>query len=192
MVIREIKKNEMNKLLELYTHLHRKDAPLPEESKLLSIWEEITTNPRLYYFVLEHDNELISSCTLSIIPNLTRGGRPYGLIENVVTHANYRRRGFGSSILKYALEVAWKNQCFCPHRVEDDLRTCSNAHLLGCNKKAREGSPNVQNVCQVANTHWNHHVRYSLHYPICCPSAHDHDQPSDPPEFPSVFRDLDK
>ena len=112
MVIREIKKNEMNKLLELYTHLHRKDAPLPEESKLLSIWEEITTNPRLYYFVLEHDNELISSCTLSIIPNLTRGGRPYGLIENVVTHANYRRRGFGSSILKYALEVAWKNQCY--------------------------------------------------------------------------------
>lgn len=112
MPIREIKKNEMSKLLELYTHLHRKDAPLPEKSKLLSIWEEIITNPRLYYFVLEHDNKLISSCTLSIIPNLTRGGRPYGLIENVVTHADFRRRGFGSSILQHALKVAWKSQCY--------------------------------------------------------------------------------
>ena len=112
MVIREIKKIEIDKLLNLYTHLHRKDVPLPEKSKLISIWEEITANPRLHYFVLEIDNELVSSCTLSIIPNLTRGGRPYGLIENVVTHAEYRRRGFGTSILQHALEVAWEHKCY--------------------------------------------------------------------------------
>lgn len=112
MVIRDIKNNEMGKLLKLYTHLHRKDTPLPKKSKLVSIWEEITANPRLHYFVLEHDNEVVSSCTLSVIPNLTRGGRPYGLIENVVTHAEYRRRGFGTAILQYALEVAWENKCY--------------------------------------------------------------------------------
>jgi len=112
MAIRDIKKNEMSKLLKLYTHLHRKDAPLPEKSKLESIWEEITTSPLLHYFVLELDKELVSSCTLSVIPNLTRGGRPYGLIENVVTHAEYRRRGFGTSILQYALEIAWENKCY--------------------------------------------------------------------------------
>ena len=99
MVIREIKKNEIDKLLNLYTHLHRKDVPLPEKSKLISIWEEITANPRLHYFVLEIDNELVSSCTLSIIPN-------------VVTHAEYRRRGFGTSILQHALEVAWEHKCY--------------------------------------------------------------------------------
>ncbi|KKM93232.1 hypothetical protein LCGC14_1210490, partial [marine sediment metagenome] len=81
----------MSKLLELYTHLHRKDAPLPEKSKLESIWEEITANPLLHYFVVEHNNKIVSSCSLSVIPNLTRGGRPYGLIENVVTHTEYRR-----------------------------------------------------------------------------------------------------
>ena len=102
----------MIELLNLYTHLHREDAPLPEKSTLLSIWEEITTNPLLHYFVLEHDDKIVASCTLTIIPNLTRGGRPYGLIENVVTHANYRRRGFGTSILKYSLEIAWKNKCY--------------------------------------------------------------------------------
>lgn len=112
MAIRDIKKNEMSKLLKLYSHLHRKDAPLPEKSKLESIWKEITTSPLLHYFVLELDKEFVSSCTLSVIPNLTRGGRPYGLIENVVTHAEYRRRGFGTSILQYALEVAWENKCY--------------------------------------------------------------------------------
>jgi len=61
MAIRDIKKNEMSKLLKLYTHLHRKDAPLPEKSKLESIWEEITTSPLLHYFVLELDKELVSS-----------------------------------------------------------------------------------------------------------------------------------
>ncbi|MHA2473014.1 MAG: GNAT family N-acetyltransferase [Promethearchaeota archaeon] len=112
MIIRDIKRNEMGKLLKLYTHLHREDAPSPEKSKLESIWNEITGNPLLHYFVVEFDNELVTSCTLSVIPNLTRGGRPYGLIENVVTHTDYRRRGFGISILQFALEVAWKNNCY--------------------------------------------------------------------------------
>ena len=112
MGIRDIKKNELSKLLKLYTHLHRKDAPLPEKSQLASIWKEITTIPLLHYIVLEHDNEFVSSCTLSIIPNLTRGGRPYGFIENVVTHGEYRRRGFGISILQHALEVAWEQKCY--------------------------------------------------------------------------------
>ncbi|MHA2280647.1 MAG: GNAT family N-acetyltransferase [Promethearchaeota archaeon] len=112
MIIRDIKEDEMNKLLNLYTHLHRKDAPLPEKSKLESIWKEITENPLLHYYVLEHDNEIVSSCTLSVIPNLTRGGRPYGLIENVVTHVDYRRRGFGIAVLQYALKIAWKKKCY--------------------------------------------------------------------------------
>ena len=112
MSVRNIKKNEMDKLLSLYTHLHRQDAPLPEKSKLESIWKEISENPLLHYFVLEAGNEIVSSCTLAVIPNLTRGGRPYGLIENVVTHSKYRRRGFGTSILQYALEVAWENECY--------------------------------------------------------------------------------
>lgn len=51
---------------------------------------------------------LVSSCTLAIVPNLSRGGRSYGAIENVVTHTSYRRLGFGRRALAHALDVAWQ------------------------------------------------------------------------------------
>ncbi|MFX1323811.1 MAG: GNAT family N-acetyltransferase [Promethearchaeota archaeon] len=72
----------------------------------------MNTDPRLHYIVLELDEKIFASCALSIIPNLTKSGRSYGLIENVVTHTDYRRRGFGTLILQFALEVAWKQKCY--------------------------------------------------------------------------------
>jgi len=45
---------------------------------------------------------------LIIINNLTRSGRPLELIENVVTHKEYRKKGYGTSMLYKAMEVAKK------------------------------------------------------------------------------------
>ena len=55
---------------------------------------------------------LVSSCTLAIIPNLTRGGRSYGVIENVVTHPGHRRTGLGKGVLSAALDAAWEADCY--------------------------------------------------------------------------------
>lgn len=55
---------------------------------------------------------LVSSCMLAIVPNLSRGGRSYGVIENVVTHADYRRQGLGRRVLMHALDVAWQADCY--------------------------------------------------------------------------------
>jgi GNAT superfamily N-acetyltransferase len=111
--IRLIEKGELPQLIELYEHLHEKpDAPLPPERQLGSLWDAIVANPMLYYFVGEIEKELVSSCTMAIIPNLTRGARPYGLIENVVTRRDHRKRGYGTCILQYALRVAWEHDCY--------------------------------------------------------------------------------
>jgi GNAT superfamily N-acetyltransferase len=76
------------------------------------LWEEVFNDPSRYYLVVEDDGLIVSSCTLMIIANLTRGGRPFGFIENVVTHEKYRNRGYGTSILHRAVEIARENNCY--------------------------------------------------------------------------------
>ncbi|MFN2270635.1 MAG: GNAT family N-acetyltransferase [Anaerolineae bacterium] len=111
--VRSIRKKELGKLLDLYKHLFEKaDAPLPPDEQLAQLWDQITDNPLLHYFVGEIDGQIVSSCTMTIIPNLTRGARPYGLIENVVTHRDYRKRGYGTQMLRHALQVAWDHDCY--------------------------------------------------------------------------------
>lgn len=111
-VIRLIKLYELPALLDLYRHLHATDAPLPDEETLERLWNEILNDPKLHYFVAEVEGQLVASCTLAIIPNLTRGARPYGVIENVVTHADYRRQGIGTQLLQHALQIAWSKNCY--------------------------------------------------------------------------------
>ena len=73
MTVREILGSELDELLRLYKHLHLTDDPLPERARVEALWHQIQQNPDLKYFGLFLDGRLVSSCTLAIIPNLTRG-----------------------------------------------------------------------------------------------------------------------
>ena len=50
--------------------------------------------------------------TLHILPNMTRGGRPYALVENVVTLAAYRGQGYGRRVMQAAIAAAWAADCY--------------------------------------------------------------------------------
>ena len=54
----------------------------------------------------------MSSCVCVIIPNLTRGQRPYAFIENVVTDKNYRKKGFATACLDFARKIAQRENCY--------------------------------------------------------------------------------
>ena len=130
--IRPIAYHELPALLALYRYLHPEDDPLPDEATLKILWDQICADTKCHYFVADMDGQLVSTCTLTIIPNLTRGARPYGLIENVVTHPDYRKQGFGNQILDYALSVAWKQNCYkvmlmTGSKREETLRFYENA-----------------------------------------------------------------
>lgn len=112
MNIRALEEKDLNQLLFLYTHLHDTDVALPESSRVEAIWREISSNPSYRYFGGFLDDQLVSSCTITIIPNLTRGCAPYGLIENVVTHSDHRNKGYGKAILAHALSSAWSSGCY--------------------------------------------------------------------------------
>lgn len=110
--VRIVRPDELERLLDLYRHLNPDDPDIKGQKQIEEIWQEICADPNTFCFAIEENGLLVSSCTLTIIKNLTRGGRSYGLIENVVTHSSYRKRGYGSAILEKALETAKSNGCY--------------------------------------------------------------------------------
>ena len=109
MHIRKLNTDDLDALLKLYTHLHTEEAAAIKLAT--ATWESICETPNLHYFGV-FDDELISSCNVCIIPNLTRGCRPYALIENVVTHMDHRRKGCGRAVIEAALAEAKANNCY--------------------------------------------------------------------------------
>lgn len=111
MTVREIKENELNELLKLYTHLH--ETGVPEQSeKFAETWATIINDKNHHIIVAEENGKLVSSVVCVIIPNLTRNIRPYAFVENVVTHSEYRKQGYASACLDYAKEIAVKENCY--------------------------------------------------------------------------------
>ena len=111
MKIREINVNELNELLELYTHLHEQGMP-KNSNHLQKTWNMICNDENHHIIVCEINNQIVSSCVCIIIPNLTRNIRPYALIENVVTHTDYRNNGYATACLNYARELAVRSNCY--------------------------------------------------------------------------------
>jgi GNAT superfamily N-acetyltransferase len=112
MTIRVVQPEDLPKLLALYGHLHATEAPPAPAPEMQAHWRAFRAHPGLTCLAGWEGQTLVASCCVAVIPNLTRGCRPYALIENVVTHSDYRRRGFGSAIVKRAMELAWEAGCY--------------------------------------------------------------------------------
>ena len=111
MNIREIEIDDLQGLLDLYRDLHEDEVPVSADMAE-PVWRDIQFNPDIKYFGVYDGDILLASCNITIIPNLTRGCRPYGLIENVVTVKAARRQGHGKAVLEHALRYAWGLDCY--------------------------------------------------------------------------------
>ena len=110
-VIRPASHDDLPGMLELYRHLNPRDPPL-DAATAAAAWSTLIGSPGNTVFVADASGALVAACTLSVIPNLTRGARPYAVIENVVTHAAHRRAGLGRAVLTAALNAAWDAGCY--------------------------------------------------------------------------------
>lgn len=109
-MIRKITADDYDGLMSLYLHLHETEIPPFDTAK--DVWEKILADENYHIIVAEENGEIVSSCTVVIVPNLTRGARPYARVENVVTHADYRGRGLATACLNKAKEVAVSANCY--------------------------------------------------------------------------------
>ena len=79
---------------------------------LKNTWESIVNDTNHHLIVCEVVGKIVASCVCVIIPNLTRNVRPYAFVENVVTHGEFRKKGYATACLNYAKRIAEENSCY--------------------------------------------------------------------------------
>jgi GNAT superfamily N-acetyltransferase len=109
--IRAALPSDLEGLLKLYPHLNPSDEPISRDLAASRL-DEINQLPGSAVLLGLLGDDLVASCTLIVIPNLTNGGKPYALIENIVTDALHRSRGYGTRILHAAVAAAWEAGCY--------------------------------------------------------------------------------
>ncbi len=110
-MIRTCRVTDLAGLLALYEELRPDDPPLAADMAI-AILEPLLSDPRIRLIVAEVDGQLAATCQLGIVPTLTNEGRPFGIIEHVITAKRFRRRGFSQRVLEKALSLAWEQRCY--------------------------------------------------------------------------------
>ncbi|TNC10714.1 GNAT family N-acetyltransferase [Methylobacterium terricola] len=111
LVVRPIDRADLSRLLALDVHLDPDDARCPPDVAVRML-DRLLRSEGSAVLVGAIGDALVTTCTLVVIPNLTRGGQPYALIEDVVTHADHRGARYGRAVLRAAVERAWEAGCY--------------------------------------------------------------------------------
>lgn len=111
MLIRTCKEEDLTGLLRLYQEL-RPQEPVMTAAAAMAAFRAQLARPEVRILVAEMEGQLAATCQLGVIPTLTNGGRPFGIIEHVVTAVRFRRQGLSQRVLERALALAWELDCY--------------------------------------------------------------------------------
>ena len=114
MMIRKASSADAQALKTLYFEHLTKYPPKEEQdmTKWTNLLEKFAKDDNMYLLVLEENGIVVSSVQMAIIESLTHNVRPFAVIENVVTHFEYRNHGYASALLEKATEIAKQKGCY--------------------------------------------------------------------------------
>ena len=101
---------DLEPLLELFRASEVSAIARPAD-KAQRIWSQMLAHPGVAIFVAYRSDRIAATCMLITAPNLLRGGRGHGFLENVVAHPEYRGQGYGRAVVMAALSEAWTRDC---------------------------------------------------------------------------------
>jgi len=109
--IRPAAVGDLQGLTTLYQHLNPTD-PVLSAHMATERFCAILAQPGMTVLIGFAGEIAAATVTLVIVPNLTRNGASYALIENVVTHADHRKQGYAGKLIRHAIEEAWNVGCY--------------------------------------------------------------------------------
>ena len=110
LVLRAADPADRDALRALMAELHPDEQSAPDR-----VDAELIGHPGVTVLLAVADGTTRATCTLAILPNLSRGGRPWAAIGNVVTAASHRRQGLGRAVLAEAVRLAREAGCYKIH-----------------------------------------------------------------------------
>ena len=109
--VRRLAAADLDPLLLLYADIGLLE-PGSDRTKLEQTWRRILASDMLFYLGVFVGSTLASTCHAVMVPNLSRGVRPYAIIENVGTLATHRRQGLGSLAMQAIIAHCWEAGCY--------------------------------------------------------------------------------
>ncbi|MCF1448858.1 GNAT family N-acetyltransferase [Agrobacterium vitis] len=110
-VIRRATFDDLEALLALYKDLSSNND-FTDVERVHNTYAAILSHPGLTVFMALDRERPVATASLLRTPNLTRGCRPYALIENVVSAATHRGQGYGRAVVLHAIDAAWNADCY--------------------------------------------------------------------------------
>ncbi len=114
MIIRKAKSTDASDLKVLYFDYLTHFPPKEEQDMIMwqNLIDKFEKDENMHLLVAEEEDKVVSSVQMAIIENLTHNVRPFAVIENVVTHIDYRNKGYASALLERASEIAREHRCY--------------------------------------------------------------------------------
>lgn len=109
--VRRLANDDLDALLALYDDIGLFD-PKSDRQSVEQTWQRILASDLICHLGVFVEGVLASTCHAVIVPNLSRGVRPYAIIENVGTLATHRRRGLGSLAMRAIIAHCWEAGCY--------------------------------------------------------------------------------
>jgi GNAT superfamily N-acetyltransferase len=124
--IRAARPDDLLQVLRLLDGL-RHGGERPGPAAALAVWEAMLATPGRSVLVALLDRRVVGTADLLVVPNLTRAGSPWGIVENVVVDPAERGRGIGHVLMRdvihraetagcYKLQLLSRNERFDAHR----------------------------------------------------------------------------
>lgn len=119
--IRRATLDDLSAVLGLLSQMHDKPATAKTRG-FEDTFREILASPSRVLLLAVQGEVVVGTLDLFVMANLTREGRPWAGIENLVVDTGRRRHGIGSALIDVAVDLARELDCYKLQLVSHERR----------------------------------------------------------------------
>lgn len=110
--LKELEINEYyyNQIIKLYSEFSNIDTKILDYKNLNNIINNLPNNHNIIFYI--DNNVIYGAITLIIEQKLIHNGGKVGHIEDFVVLEEHRKKGIGSLLMNYAIQLSQRNDCY--------------------------------------------------------------------------------